>query len=85
MSDITCPKCHCEQPFDNDPLENFEAECCECGFGFVVEVELEPIYTVTCKVHNWGEWRDTVYEVDMWRVCLTCDAMEMRSNDVRKT
>ena len=85
MSDITCPKCGCEHE-PEDPAEDAGDWTCEdCGVEFVVAVEMEPIYTVTCKVHNWGEWRDTVYEVDMWRVCLLCDAMEMRSNDVRKT
>ena len=84
MSDISCPKCGCEhEPLDAPDDNACEWECEQCGFRFVVEVEIEPIYTVTCKVHNWGEWRDTVYEVDRWRVCLICAAMETRSNDER--
>lgn len=53
MADYECPKCGVG--YDATGCHHDDAgehECEECGFAFVVQVEYEPSYIVTCKVQE---------------------------------
>jgi len=54
MSDFECPKCGAEHEASGSHEDVAgERECDECGFMFVVEIEYDPSYSVSCVNHEW--------------------------------
>ena len=54
MDEIECPKCCLRTDVDSPGEAEGEWTCEECGFKFIVEVEYEPTYWVTCKTHEYS-------------------------------
>lgn len=84
VSDIKCPKCGCEHYPEEVTAESEEWDCHECGFQFVVEADLRPIYSVWCKTCDWGEWDNTPLAVWRYRECKVCGKVDARRNDERR-
>lgn len=69
MSTIDCPKCGNEhEPAGNRFEDSGELSCESCGFRFVVEVDVEPVYLTRCAIHEYADW-----EVGMDMECRFCN------------
>ncbi len=51
---IFCPKCgHEHWPVGIHEEDYGEQDCESCGFKFVVDIEYDPTYSVSCLDHDW--------------------------------
>ena len=76
--DVLCPKC--KEPHECNGIHEDDAgdwECEKCGFHFIVEIDYEPIYSETCKIHEYGEKK----AVGKWiaAFCIHCGACDSNS------
>lgn len=65
-----------------------EMECTKCKFNFQVHIEVQPVYSTTCKNHEWRDWEQFRYysgESGFVRVCGNCFAAELKENTKSET
>jgi len=68
---IECPKCKEEhEPTGIHEDDSGEMECESCGFAFVVYIEYDPSYEISCVVHQFGEMQ-TISGTDA-QFCVNC-------------
>ena len=81
MDTIECPKCGCEhEPCGMHEEDSGEWDCENCGLKFVVEIEYDPSYSVSCVEHEYGEDRELVgrdLRPVRCRFCVHCDACQI--------
>ena len=75
MSEVECP--HCEEDFDvYDHHESGPYECPCCGRKIHIEVEYEPIYSVSCLEKD-REFVDSRSH-PAWQFCQRCGEAKLK-------
>lgn len=78
MADYECPKCGIGYDASGVHADDIgERECEICGFTFIVEIEYEPIYSVACKVHAFGD--KVTHPLGHYRTCKLCQQIKLNT------